>query len=311
MPDSEGVPAPARLRSDARTRAESLVSQARDEPVLRLKLAAGFYRHRVAGPTIEPYQRAEIAFMHWQIRRGVLASPAADRPGSPWWRAVNETLLRDTAEARLLFDGAPGSPSTSGVRQWVAFLHRPSPECWYRAHTASIVAGDLNHRDLVAGETLLERFFMDVALLRVLYAHSLLAHPRFALGRLAVLAPHIGDPRRRAADLFLSLQNVLPAVYPLEADSIDDVLGQENRLARVFDYGVIAPRIGPLYRIAARDLAESALADLQDDGFPVYAWPAEHSTVWTSSRSKVGIGVVRAILGPRRADPGSAGSARS
>jgi len=294
------VPDPFPL-SDATATADARVAAVRDDPVARLRLAAIFYRNRTGGRTIEPYQRAELAFMHWQIRRGVLAAADAERPGSPWWRAVNETLLRDTVEARLLFDGASGAPSTPGARHWVAFLRRPTPEGWYRAHNASIVAGYLNHRGLVDVERLLERLFMDVALLRVLYAHSLLAHPRFALGRLSVLAPLLGDPRRRAADLFLSMQNVLPAFYPLTVDSVDEVLADENYFARIFDYGVIAPRIESLYRLAAHDLAEPGLADLQDNGSPVYAWPAEHRGVWASSRSRVGIAVVGRILGRRRA----------
>ena len=37
------------------------------------------------------------------------------RPGSPWWRALNEALLRDTAEARALAFGYAGTPSGPGV----------------------------------------------------------------------------------------------------------------------------------------------------------------------------------------------------
>ena len=148
--------------------------------------------------------------MRWQLRRGVLSPPSAVMPGSSWWRAVNESLLRDTTEAALLFTGESGAPRTTGVRHWVMSMRHPSPRAWYRAHNASIVAGHLQNRHLVAGEMLLERFFMDVALLRVLYAHSLLARPRLALGRLGPLGRFFGDPRRRAANIFLSMQNVLP-----------------------------------------------------------------------------------------------------
>ena len=40
-----------------------------------------------------------MSFMRWQLKRGVLAPPHHDRPGSPWWPAVNERLLRDGCEA--------------------------------------------------------------------------------------------------------------------------------------------------------------------------------------------------------------------
>jgi hypothetical protein len=212
----------------------------------------------------------------------------------------------------LLFDGAAaGSPSTTAVRCWLTFLARPSPRAWYHAHNASIVTGYLEHRDLAAGELMLERFFMDVALLRVLYADCLLTRPRLALGRLAVLGPLLGDPRRRAADLFLSLQNVLPDVYPLTLSAIDDVLAQENRLGRVFDYGVIAPRIESLYRYAADDLGQPALAELQVEGSPVYAWPFEHRHVWRTGRSRLGIGLARALVGSAPGSSAAGGGRRA
>lgn len=259
-------------------------------------MARSFYDQRVAGRNLRSYRRAEVAFMRWQLRRGVLASPDAAAPGSPWWRAVNESLLRDCAEAALLLDGAPGEPGPI-VRHWVSFLRQPSPVAWYRAHNASIVAGYLANRHLVDAELPVERFFMDVALLRVFYAHSLLARPRLALGRLRPLGPLLGDPRRKAADLFLSLQNILPAEYPLADTSIDTVLADENYLGRVIDYGVIAPRLDLLYRFAADDLAEPRVLDLCKGQSPVYAWPFENREVWRTGRSRRGIAVVSAVLG--------------
>jgi len=283
--------------------ADRVVAAVRDDPARRLRLAADFYDQLACGRDIRGYRRAEIAFMRWQIRCGVLSPLDTDQPGSPWWRAVNEGLLRDTVEADLLFNGAPGTPTTAGVELWLTFLADPTPRTWYRAHNASIVDGYLRHRDLVAEEGPLERFFMDVALLRVLYAQCLLIRPRLALGRLAVLGRLLGDPRRRAADLFLSLQNVLPNVYPLAQTGIDKVLADENYLARVMDYGVIAPRIAHLYRSAADDLNEPRVAQLCTDEFPVYAWPYEQRYVWRTERSRIAIALVRAVVGrPAGAD---------
>jgi hypothetical protein len=242
--------------------------------------------------------------MRWQIRCGVLSPLGGTHPGSPWWRAVNEALLRDTVEADLLFNGAPGQASTGSVGLWLTFLRRPTPQTWYRAHNASIVAGYLRHRDLVSEEGPLERFFMDVALLRVLYAHCLLIKPRLALGRLAMVGNLLGDPRRRAADLFLSLQNVLPDTYPLARTSIETVLADENYLARIMDYGIIAPRIAQLYRAAADDLDEPRIMELCTDEYPVYAWPYEQRHVWRTARSPIAIALVQAVVGPQpRADP--------
>ncbi|WP_205650149.1 hypothetical protein [Actinoplanes solisilvae] len=277
------------MTRSAAARAGEMVAAVRDDPGDRLRLAAAFYEDR---PGIRAYRRAEIAFMKWQIRCGVLRATG----GSPWWRAVNEGLLRDAAEADLLFNGAPGDASSRGVSYWLVFLKAPSPEHWYQAHNASIVDGYLRHRDLVAGEGPLERFFMDVALLRVLYAHALLVRPRLALGRLAFLGPLLGDPRRRGADLFLSLKDVLPDEYPLPKVGIEKVLADENYLSRIVDYGVIAPRIPELYSHAAADLGEPRLAELCVDEFPVYAWPYEQRHVWRTDRSPLAIAVARAVV---------------
>ncbi|MBL7257225.1 hypothetical protein [Paractinoplanes lichenicola] len=271
--------------TEASERAAELVAAARDDPAQRLRLASAFYEQR----GLRAYRRAEVAFMRWQIRCGVLRAEG----GSPWWRAVNESLLRDAAEAQLLNDGEPSSRS---VAFWCAFLRDPSPERWYRAHNSSIVAGYLRHRDLVAGEGQLERFFMDVALLRVLYAHCLLVRPKLALGRLSVLGSLLGDPRRRGADLFLSLKDVLPDVYPLGKVSIEKVLADENYLSRIVDYGVIVPRLARLYEHAAVDLDEPELAALCRDGCPVYAWPYEERQVWRTGRSPFVIALARRVV---------------
>ncbi|GAA4160261.1 hypothetical protein GCM10022251_38080 [Phytohabitans flavus] len=289
-PDSDGS-TPAALR------AGELVAAVRDDPAQRLRLAAGFYDQRVGGHSIRAYRRAEVAFMRWQIRCGVLSPMDGAQPGSRWWRAVNESLLREAVEADLLFNGAPGEASTSGVGHWLTFLRSPTPKAWYRAHNASVVGGYLRHRDLVPEEGPLERFFMDVALLRVLYAHCLLIQPRLALGRLAMFGQLLGDPRRRGADLFLSLQDVLPDTYPLAESSIEKVLAAENYLARIIDYGVITPRIPQLYRYAADDLDEPRIVELCTDEFPVYAWPYEHRHVWRTDRSPIAIALIRAVVG--------------
>ena len=257
-----------------------MVASVRDDPARRLALAASFYDQRRG---IARYRRAEIAFMQWQVRRGVLAGPRAVCPGSPWWRAVNERLLRDTGEAGLLAGREPSAASSPTVEFWLRFLAAPSASSWYRAHNASIVAGYLAARELAHDELPTERFFMDVALLRVLYAHSLVAAPRLALGRLAPLAPVLGDPRLGMAGVFLSLGRVLPDRYPLDDVLIERVLQDENRLGRMFDYAVVAPRLQALYAFAAADIEEPRLLELIVDGAPVYAWPYDQAHVWTAN----------------------------
>jgi hypothetical protein len=189
------------MSGDAAEEALSMMAAVRHDPAGRLRLASDFYDDRPGRATIRAYRRAELAFMRWQVSRGVLAPPDSRRPGSQWWRSVNESLLCDACEAGLLMAGRPGSASSPAVLNWVYFLRQPSGPSWYRAHNASVVAGYLKYRHLAAAELAVERFFMDVALGRVLYAHALVCTPGLALGRLRTAGRLIGDPRWRGADL--------------------------------------------------------------------------------------------------------------
>lgn len=286
------------MTATALEQAAVMMAAVRDDPARRLELAARFYDRRAGRPSIRAYRRAEMAFMRWQIRRGVLAAPSADRPGSPWWRAVNEGLLRDAWQAELLVSGQPGTASRPSVTCWTEFLRGPSATAWYRAHNASIVAGYLAHRDLALQEHPVERFFMDVALLRVFYAHSLLTAPRMALGRLAPAGRMLADPRWRGADVFLSLHNVLPNRYPLDGVTMPRILEAENYLGRLVDYGVILPRSHAIYAHAAADLNEPQIIDMVRDGCPVYAWPYDQRQVWTTTRAPLLMRSLRKLTRP-------------
>jgi len=155
---------------------------------------------------------------------------------------------------------------------------------WYRAHNASIVAGYLEHQALCADELPIERFFMNVTLSRVLYAHALVARPKLALGRMRAASRTLGDPRWRGADLFLSLHNVLPDRYPLDGITLSEILALENHAGRLIDYGVIVPRLQALYDWAAADLGEPRLLGLVRDGLPAYAWTNGERHPWTPVR---------------------------
>jgi len=67
----------------AASHADHLVAEVRDDPAQRLRLAAGFYDQRVGGRRIRADRRAEIAFIRWQIRCGVLSPLDGTQPGSP------------------------------------------------------------------------------------------------------------------------------------------------------------------------------------------------------------------------------------
>jgi hypothetical protein len=281
--------------ADALAAAESRVAAVRDDPAARLALMTQLFRGPTGrAPRHLPFRRAALSFMRWQAQRGVLNALDAPAPGSVWWRAMNERLLRDGCEAVALLGGSAGGPSSHAVRLWLQFSARPTGRNWYGAHNASIVGGYLEHRVLAEAENAPERFFMNVALARVLYAHVLVGAPRLALGRLAPLGRALGDPRLGIAGVFLSLRRVLPNRYPLTLD-VQHYITDEQRLGRLLDYAVIVPRLQRLYEWSARDLDEPRLLELVRDGSPVYAWPFEQRDVWRAAEMPLAARVLERV----------------
>src|ERR1700684_2071652 len=264
----------------AAERAIALVTAVRDDPGARFALCARTYED----PTNRSarrlrFRRAALSFMRWQVALGLLVSLDANVPGSRWWRAVNERLLRDGCEMFARRDGLGGTPSSATVELWMEFAAAPSARSWYRAHNASIVAAYLEIRALAERESAVERFFMNVVLMRVLYAHSLVAAPRLSLGRFAPLGGALGDPRLGMAGAFLSLERILPVRYPV-ADDIRSYVNAENNLGRLLDYGVVLAPLRPPHARAAGELDQPALEQLVHGGVPSYVAPLEAASLW-------------------------------
>ncbi len=256
------------------------IAAVRDDPAARIALAERSYRGPFGrAPRHLPYRRAALSFMRWQLRRGVLEPAHGRRPGSPWWRAVNDRLLRDGCEAVALSGQAAGRASSPTVSYWMSFAGHPTAATWYRAHNSSVVAAYLENRDLAEAENAPERFFLNVVLCRVLYAHALVAAPRLALGWLRPLAPLLGDPRLGMTGIFLQLARVLPDAYPLTGH-VSSYLSAELGLGRLLDFGVIMPRLDHLYAWSSHQLGAPGLLGLTHDGAPTYAWPFEDREVW-------------------------------
>ncbi|HWE89570.1 MAG TPA: hypothetical protein VG317_08930 [Pseudonocardiaceae bacterium] len=269
-------------RTDASSRAAHQVEQVTDSPSGRFVLARRFY-HALDGRAAG-YGRAELSFLRWEIKRGVLNPLTANRPGSAWWRAVNDRLLRDKIEASLLHGAsAVSAVSARSVALWSDFLGDPSPAAWFRAHNASILGAYLEHHDLALCELLEERFMMNVALLRVIFAHALIAAPRLALGPLAPLGGRIGDPRTVFIGLFLDLRRVFPQHYPLTGLSLPQIIAAERPLARWLDYGVIGSRPSHLYEFAAGVLGLSDITMLIRGDEPCYAGPFSPAAGWANN----------------------------
>jgi hypothetical protein len=271
----------------------------RDDPAARLALMTRLFQGPTGyAPRHVPFRRAALSFMRWQAQRGVLNPLGASPPGSVWWRAMNERLLRDGCEAVGLLGGLAGEPSSQAVRLWLDFSANPTGGNWYRAHNASVVGGYLEHRSLAEAESAPERFFMNVALARVLFAHALVGAPCLALGQLAPLGRVVGDPRLGMAGVFLSLRRVLPNQYPLVLD-VEGYIADEQRLGRMLDYAVIVPRLQRLYEWSAQDLDEPRLQELVRDGNPIYAWPFEQRHVWRTPNMPLAARVLERVTSAR------------
>jgi hypothetical protein len=239
-----------------------------------------------------------MSFMRWQVERGVLRPLNGSLPGSPWWRAVNDRLLSDGCEAMARSGGLVGELSSPAIKLWMSFIAMPTGSSWYRAHNASIVSAYLENRDLAESEARPERFFLNVTLLRVLYAHALSAAPRLALGRFAPLGRVLGDPRLGMAGAFLSLGRVLPDGYPLRDDPEVYIAG-EHGLGRTLDYGVIGPRLQLLYDWSAGELGLPGLRGLIRDGCPIYLWSYADRQVWTQVPESLPVRILRLATSAR------------
>jgi hypothetical protein len=118
----------------------------RDDPAARLALVTSTY-HGPDGraPQHLPYRRAAMSFMRWQADRGVLDPLDASPPGSRWWRAVNERLLRDGCEAVGRAGGLLGEPSSSTIGLWMSFIasplkpRKPFRSCLERCENARVM----------------------------------------------------------------------------------------------------------------------------------------------------------------------------
>ena len=273
--------------------ATAQVERVRDDPAGRLALTSRAYHGPFGNaPRHLPFRRAALSFMRWQAERGVLRPLDVNPPGSPWWRAVNDRLLLDGCEALARSGDLPGQPSSPTIALWMSFIAAPTGRNWYRAHNASIVHAYLENRDLAEQEAAPERFFLNVALLRVLYAHALNAAPRMALGWFAPAGRVLGDPRVGMAGAFLSLGRVLPAHYPARLD-LETTLKREHGLGRILDYGVIAPRLQALYDWSAQELDIPDLRSLIRYGSPIYAWSYADRNVWRQAPESLTVRLLR------------------
>ena len=147
-------------------------------------------------------------------RRGVLEPPHGRRPGSPWWRAVNDRLLRDGCEAVALSGQAAGRASSPTVSHWIVvrrppdgrdLVRRPTPASWPPTWKTAIWPRPRTRRALLP-----ERGAVPGPL-RARACRRAPARPRLASSG----SPRCSaDPRLGMTGIFLQLARVLPDAGP-------------------------------------------------------------------------------------------------
>lgn len=234
----------ADMNDGLREMARERVLAVEDDPEGRYYLRKAFYRrYGFIGPGPAGYGNSELSFLRWAIERGIL-NPLEHprRPGSPWWRAVNEKLMYDAELAALLFEaGAEPRDDEREARMWLDYLRTPSPSSWYRAHNASVVFGYQNYTREAQLESEAERRFIVRVLDRLLFAQALVIPGGLAeagsRGRLA-------SPEGPFVDFAVRVKELYPRNYPLLPEDVRALEARgDGGVCDAVDEGVIAPRL--------------------------------------------------------------------
>ena len=260
--------------------ADAQVAAARDDPAARLALMERLF-HGPTGraPRHLPFRRAALSFMRWQAQRGLLNPLDASPPGSVWWRAVNERLLRDGC----------GSDRAGWRAPWRSVVARRSAVAAVRCHPDTVMLVPRSQRQhrrrLLGARSASRRGERSRALLheRRAGARPLRARPRRGAAPRARAIRSAWPPPRRSPARDGGRVPLAPPRDPGPLPAHRDVewyIADEQRLGRLLDYAVIAPRLQRLYEWSAEELGEPRLLGLVRDGSPIYAWPYEQRHVW-------------------------------
>jgi uncharacterized protein YqjF (DUF2071 family) len=249
------------------------VADVRDDPHGRRALAEESYVS-ATNTSLERYSRAELAFIDWEIKRGVLHPvKSAGDGGSPWWRTINQTLLRDCAEGSLLHrDGFTTGGTNGAVDLWLRFFASPTPDNWYRAHNASIVSGYLTSSGLAAAETEAERLLMNLILTRALYAY-LLAVGQARIGWLERIGRWLANPAGIGIVAVIDMPGFYPATYPMSDEDAAQLQGvgfEPDSLIGKLANLLIFSDIKRVFQWNAEKIGLPALCDLTTDSAPCY-----------------------------------------
>ncbi|MFD2562337.1 hypothetical protein [Aquimarina rubra] len=235
-------------------KAKEIVDKVADDPQGRYKLRYQFYQ-KYGDPFVkgkEGLGNSELAFMEWEIKRGVL-NPIQDAyPGSPWWREVNSHFLYVATLAQLIKEsGETFTDLPVPVDFWLDFINTPNECSWYRAHNSSIISGYEVADSLAFKENIYEQYFVNIVLYRLLYAQSMVEGVSFG-----ILGKIFANPRGKAVSIITDIEAFYPSNYPLSKEDIAYVTHHAHNLPGliedIFDLIFIVPHLSKLYDEAAK-----------------------------------------------------------
>ena len=234
-------------------KALEIVKEVADDPQGRYNLRYQFYQ-KYGDPFIHHKSglgNSELAFIKWEIRRGVLNPIHHLLPGSPWWRKVNSYFIYLATLAQLIYEsGENFDHLPAPVTFWLDYIKKPNECSWYRAHNSSIIAGYEVADPIAFNENIYEQYFVNIVLYRLLYAQSIVEGVSFGL-----LGKILGNPRGFAVSIITDIESFYPSHYPLSKQDIKYITHKahnfEGVIEDIFDELFILPHLDKLYKEAA------------------------------------------------------------
>ncbi|WP_108869088.1 hypothetical protein [Aquimarina aquimarini] len=235
-------------------KANRIVLSVADDPQSRYKLRYEFYQ-KYGNSLIKGSNglgNSELAFIDWEIKRGVLNPVNATQPGSLWWRTVNSHFLYLGTLAQLIKEsGETFEEVPTPVNFWLDYINTPNECSWYRAHNSSIISGYQLADSLAFTENIYEQYFINIVFYRLLYAQSIVQGVNFG-----VLGKIFANPRGSAVSLITDIEAFYPSHYPLSKKDITYVIHHVHNfvgvIENVLDTLFIVPHLDKLYTKAAK-----------------------------------------------------------
>ena len=275
-------------------------------PQKRLEVRQDFYKKHGTSTILDPYNYgdSEIAFLKWEIKRGVF-NPLDDQKqaGSPWWRNVNLRFIYFSELAGRVFDEKIIQKDLPiPVQAWLNYLNDQTGENWYKAHNTTILEAFNYYLDDARKENDVEQTFLNIILYRLLFAQAMVEDVTIFGDLGSVLA----DPRGFSVKLITSLPDFYPTHYPLtEADRpiiegdeltakdvfyeiikdwkekpnvielIKDIFQLEDFGVKILDNWIIKPHIKKMYAAAATYDQAPFLPSYLENQEPCYPYPTK------------------------------------